>query len=214
MRAGDSGVLSDHLLARLSERGDVRSYPRGTVLIREGEQSDALFILLSGEVKVYTTDAREREFVYNTLGPGEFFGEMFLDGGPRSASVSAVTTTQCVVVDRETLRGFMVTYPEFAERLVVKLIERLRHATAQTRSLAFDDARGRTLALLGSLVEVEDGVRMIRNGVTQQFIADRIGASREMVNYVLRELVGSGHLERRADRRLVVLRDLVDGEGE
>ena len=58
MRAGDDGLLSDHLLARLSERGDVRTYPRGTVLIQEGDASDALFILLSGELKVYTVDAR------------------------------------------------------------------------------------------------------------------------------------------------------------
>ena len=210
MREGDNGLLSDHLLARLSERGDVRTYPRGTVLIQEGERSDALYILLSGELKVYTVDAREREFVYNTLKPGEFFGEMFLDGGRRSASVRAVTTALCVMVDRDALRGFMAAYPEFAERLVLKLIARLRHATVQTRSLAFDDARGRTIALLGSLIDDEGGERMVRAGVTQQFIADRIGASREMVNYVLRELITSGHLARRADRRLVVLRDFED----
>ncbi len=214
MREGDTGLLSDHLLARLSERGDVRTYPRGTVLIQEGERSDALYILLSGELKVYTVDAREREFVYNTLKAGEFFGELFLDGGARSASVRAVTTALCVMVDRDALRGFMAAYPEFAERLVLKLIARLRHATAQTRSLAFDDARGRTIALLGSLIDDEEGVRMVRAGVTQQFIADRIGASREMVNYVLREMIASGHLARRADRRLVVLRDLVEADGD
>ena len=101
MREGDTGLLSDHLLARLSERGDVRTYPRGTVLIQEGERSDALYILLSGELKVYTVDAREREFVYNTLKAGEFFGELFLDGGARSASVRAVTTALCVMVDRD-----------------------------------------------------------------------------------------------------------------
>lgn len=214
MRAEDTSLLSDHLLTRLSARGDVRTYARGAVLITEGEQSDALFILLSGELKVYTTDSRGREFVYNVLRPGEFFGELFLDGGTRSASVKAVTTALCVAVDRDILRGFMKSYPEFAERLVLKLIARLRHATEQTRSLAFDDARMRILGVLNSLIEHEDGLRLIRAGVTQQDIADRIGATREMVNYVVRDLVGSGYLQRREDKRLVVLRELADDHDE
>ena len=207
----DANLLSDHLLTRLSARGDVRTYSRGDVVIAEGEESDALYVLLSGELKVYTTDAREREFVYNVLGPGEFFGELFLDGGLRSASVKAVSTSLCVVVDRETLLGFMKAYPEFAERLVLKLIARVRHATEQTRSLAFDGARDRTVTVLNSLIEDVDGVRLIRNGITQQDIADRIGATREMVNYVLRDLLRSGHLVRRPDKRLVVARNLSDG---
>jgi CRP/FNR family cyclic AMP-dependent transcriptional regulator len=208
MRAEDTNLLSDHLLSRLSARGDVRTYARGEVLIHEGEVSDALYVLLSGELKVYTTDAREREFVYNVIGPGEFFGELFLDGGLRSASVKAVTTSLCVAVGREALRGFMNSYPEFAERLVLKLIGRVRHATEQTRTLAFDGARDRTVTVLNSLIEEQDGERMIRDGVTQQDIADRIGATREMVNYVLRDLLRSGHLVRRADKRLVVARNL------
>ena len=208
MREDDTSLLSDHLLTRLSVRGDVHTYARGEVLINEGEASDAMFILLSGELKVYTTDAREREFVYNVIGPGEFFGELFLDGGLRSASVRAVTTSLCVVVGRDTLRGFMKTYPEFAERLVLKLIARVRHATEQTRSLAFDGAQDRTIAQLNALIDEENGVRLIRDGVTQQDIADRIGATREMVNYVLRGLLASGHLVRREDRRLMVVRDL------
>lgn len=208
MRAEDTNLLSDHLLTRLSARGDVRTYGRGEILIAEGEVSDTMYILLSGEMKVYTTDAREREFVYNVLRPGEFFGELFLDGGLRSASVKAVTTSLCVAVDRETLRGFMKSYPEFAERLVLKLIARVRHATEQTRSLAFDGARDRTVGVLTTLIEEVGGERLIRDGITQQDIADRIGATREMVNYVLRDLLRSGHLVRRADKRLVVARDL------
>ena len=210
MREADTSLLSDHLLTRLSVRGDVHTYARGEVLIKEGVESDTMFVLLSGELKVYTTDARDREFVYNLIHPGEFFGELFLDGGPRSASVKAVTTSLCVEVGRDTLRGFMKSYPEFAERLVLKLIARVRHATEQTRSLAFDGAHDRTIGLLNSLIEEVDGVRLIRDGVTQQDIADRIGATREMVNYVLRGLLASGHLMRRDDRRLVVRRDLSD----
>jgi CRP/FNR family transcriptional regulator, cyclic AMP receptor protein len=212
MRSDDSGLLSDHLLTRLSARGDVRTYGRGDVLITEGEASDALFVLLSGELKVYTTDLRQREFIYNTIRPGEFFGELFLDGGPRSASVKAVTTSLCVLVERDTLRRFMIAYPEFAERLVLKLIARVRHATEQTRSLAFNGAHERTVALLTTLTDVEDGVRLIRSGLSQQDIADRIGATREMVNHVLRNLLRSGHLVRREDKRLVVARDLTELE--
>jgi CRP/FNR family cyclic AMP-dependent transcriptional regulator len=200
--------LSDGLLAALSARGDLQTYARGAVLINEGEVSDGIFILIAGELKVFTRDRRGRELVYNVLRPGEFFGEMFLDGGARSASVKAVSTSLCAVVGPEQFRSFMHDYPEFAESLVFKLIARVRRATEQTRSLALHGVFERVVALLNDLAEETDGERSIANALTQQDIADRIGATREMVNQVIRNLVRSGHLVRAEGRRLVIAKEL------
>ena len=200
--------LSNHLLAQLSARGNPRTYARGEVLIEEGASSDSLFILLAGELKVFTRAENGRELVYNVMHPGEFFGELFLDGGPRSASVKAVTTSTCVVVGREQFRDFMTSHPEFAERLVLKLISRVRHVTEQLRSVATKDVYCRVTSLLGELAVKEGGLRVLDKSVTQQEIADRIGATREMVNHILRELTRGGFLERDADRRIVLAKEL------
>lgn len=201
-------LLSESLVRSLAEQGDLRSFSRGEVLIQEGEVSDALYILVSGEVKVYTRDERGRELVYNMMQPGEFFGELFLDGGPRSASAKAVDAVECVVVGPAEFRGFMRAYPEFAECLVLKLIARLRHATGQTRSLAFSGVYERTVDALNRLSVEEAGVRIIPSGVTQQEIADRVGATREMVNHILRDLARGGFLDRDDQRRMQLIKEL------
>lgn len=196
--------LSEDLLQNLSVRGDLRTFARGQMLITEGEMSDALYILVAGELKVFTCDERGRELVYNVMHPGEFFGEMFLDGGPRSASVKAVCTSMCVVVAPDQFREFMRLYPEFGECLVIKLISRVRHATEQAKSLALNGVYERAVSLFNQLAVEQDCVRSIDPGVTQQEIADRIGATREMVNHVIRDLLRGGFLVRDGQRRLVI----------
>lgn len=190
------GRLSPNLIRLLAERGDVRRVARGDILIQEGDLSDALYILLSGELKVFTRDDRGREVIYNSLEPGEVLGEMFLDGGPRSASVKAMSAVECIEVRGSEIRDFMHTYPEFSEALVVKLIERLRHATLQIRSLALDGVFARTVATINELAVAKPGERILPATITQQQIASRIGATREMVNHVFRDLTKAGYLVR------------------
>jgi CRP/FNR family cyclic AMP-dependent transcriptional regulator len=203
-----SDQLSTQLLRRLAARGSTRTFGRGEVLIEEGEQSDSLYVLLAGELKVFTRGDNGRELVYNLMKPGEFFGEMFLDGGPRSASVKAVCPSMCVVVGPEQFREFMAEYPEFAECLVLKLIARVRHATGQLRSVVMKDAYERVASLLDQLAVPDGELRSIDKSVTQQEIADRIGASREMVNHIFRELVRGGYLVKEEDRRMVIAKEL------
>ena len=200
--------LSTQLLRQLAARGSSRNFTRGEVLIEEGEQSDSLYILLAGELKVYTRGENGRELVYNLMHPGEFFGELFLDGGPRSASVKAVRPSICVVVGPEEFREFMAAYPEFAECLVLKLIGRVRHVTCQLRSVVMKDAYERVASLLNELAVPDGELRSIDKSVTQQEIADRIGASREMVNHIFRELVRGGYLVKEEDRRMVLAKEL------
>ena len=134
-----ANVLSSELVSQLALRGDVRSYSRNDVLISEGDVSDALFILVSGQLKVFSQDAKGREVVYNVLGAGEIFGEMFMDGGVRSASVKAMVDSQCILVDEVHIREFIKTYPEFAECLIHSLVPRLRHATLMIKELVLSD---------------------------------------------------------------------------
>ena len=190
------GRISPNLIRLLGERGDVRRVARGDILIHEGDLSDGLFILLKGVLKVFTKDDRGREVIYNSLEPGEVLGEMFLDGGPRSASVKAMTAVECIEVRGSQIPDLMRTYPEFSEALVVKLIERLRHATLQIRSLALDGVFARTVASINELAIAKSDERILPATVTQQEIASRIGATREMVNHVFRDLTKAGYLVR------------------
>lgn len=191
-----AGRLSPELVTMLAERGDVRRLDRGELLIREGEQSESLFILLGGQLKVFTQDGRGREVIYNTLEAPEILGEMFLDGGPRSASVKAITPVECIEVDGFQVRDFMRSYPEVSASLAVKLIERLRHATQQVRSLALDDVFARTVDAINEHAVTNEGRRYLPASVTQRQIASGIGATREMVNHVFRNLAKAGFLVR------------------
>ena len=133
MHESNGSNISPELLARLSDRGGQRSYARGDVLIREGEPSSDVYILLAGELKAYTTDAGGHELVFNVMTPGEFFGELSLDGGLRSASVQATSSAICVVVAQADVQAFLGEYPEFAMALVMSLIARVRAATLQAK---------------------------------------------------------------------------------
>jgi CRP/FNR family cyclic AMP-dependent transcriptional regulator len=165
---------------------------------------------MAGRLKVFTRDDKGRELVYNVLEPGEFFGELLLDGGTRSASVKAMLDSQCVVVHENEIRQFLRDYPEFAESLILKLIARVRHATQQVRSLALDAVYERIVTLFNDIVPFEHNARSIpiTITITQQEIADRVGATREMVNHVIRDLVQGGFLRRDQDQQLVVLKKL------
>lgn len=206
--ASSAARLSPDLIGLLAERGDVRQVSRGEILIRESDVSESLFILLAGQLKVFTRDERGREVIYNILDAGEMLGEMFLDGGARSASVKAITQAECLEVSGGEIRDFMRRYPQFSEALVVKLIGRLRHSTGQIRSLALDSVFVRTVAAIDELALTDSGQRFLPVAVTQQQVASRIGATREMVNHVFRDLVRGGFLVRDAQLGFVIPRPL------
>jgi len=198
-------TLPPELLRELSARGETRLFARNEQVITEGAVSDSLYVLVSGELKVYTQDERGRELVYNVLQAGELFGELFLDGEARSASVRAISEAHCVVVDQALAEGLIRSFPAFAEFLILSLIARLRHATELCRHLALSDVFSRTVAILDQSAIVSDGVRMIPSSLTQQEIADRVGATREMINHVIGDLIRGGLLIRDDKRRLLVV---------
>ena len=200
-------LLDDQLLRAVAGRGGVRSYGAHTVLVSEDDRSDTLFIILSGRVKAYGSAADGREVVYGIQGAGEYFGEMTLDGGPRSASVMTIEPTTCAVVPGFAVREFLAQNPDFALHLVKKLIRLVRKSTEHVKSLALDDVYGRVTKLLGTLAREEGGVRVVPDKLTQQDIAQRVGSSREMVSRVFKPLTEGGYVELRAGR-IVLLKKL------
>ena len=198
--------LPADLLARLETLGDVREFNAGDILLREGEVSSQLYVLLSGKLKVFASQGKGRELVYNTLLPGEYFGELAFDGGPRSASVQAMQASRCLVLTVDALRELVETEPEFAAHLITKLMRLLRRSTQKLKSLALDDVRSRVLSLIEDEAIGEGGVRHLPKSFTQRDIAHRIGATREMVNHVLGELVRDGVLAKDPQLGLVILK--------
>ncbi|MGY4831738.1 Crp/Fnr family transcriptional regulator [Sphaerotilaceae bacterium SBD11-9] len=195
-------------LRTLVARGEPRRYRKGTLLIQEGDIGDTLFIVLSGRVKSFSSDERNREIVYGVYGPGEYLGEMSLDGGPRSASVITLEATVCAVITRKTLREHIAANPEFAFELLSRVIRRARLATQSARSMALLDVYGRVVKLLDELAQPEpDGTRFIAERLTHAELAARVGCSREMISRLLKDLERGGYLVQQ-ERRLVLPRAL------
>lgn len=193
-------LLDDQLLRQIASRGGIRNFAANTVLVTEEDRSDAVFIILSGRVKAYGSAEDGREVVYGTQGAGEYFGEMTLDGGPRSASVMTLEPTSCAVVPGADVREFLSQNPDFALHVIKKLIRLARASTEHVKSLALDDVYGRVTKLLRSLAREEDGVLMVPDKLTQQDIAERVGSSREMVSRVFKPLSEGGYVEVRGGR--------------
>ena len=202
--------LQDETLRNIAATGVVRTFPRSTVLINEGDVGDALYVILAGRVKVYSSNEAGREFVIDFHGAGEYVGEMTLDGEPRSASVMTVEPTTCAVVNRAQFRDFLLAHPDFAMHLIDRLIHRLRVTTGNLKSLALSDVYGRLVRLLNTLAHEVDGKFVVPEKLTQQDIADRVGASRDMIGKLMKDLVAGGYLQVE-ERTIAILKKLPTG---
>lgn len=199
--------LADQLLQAIADRGGHKNYPAQAVLVNEDDDTDSLFIVVRGKVKVYGTGSNGREVVYTTLGPGEYFGEMTLDGGPRSASVMTLEPTTCVVVPGSQVRDFLAQHPDFALHLIRKLIGLVRRSTDTVKRLALDDVYTRIHKLLLEMAREENGLQVVTDRLTQQDIADRVGSSREMVSRIFKQLTIGGYVSTEG-RRITILKKL------
>ena len=193
----------------LAARAVVRHFPARTVLIHEGDRGDTLFIVRSGRVRAYCSDAEGRQVTLGIHGAGELIGEMSLDGGPRSATVETMEPSICAVVARHTLLDYLRDEPDFALELISLVIRRARAATDATRNFALTDIYARLALLLGQLAgEVQaDGSRVITQRITHQQIAHHLACSREMVSRLMKDLERGGYVATR-DRRIVLQKAL------
>ena len=192
----------------LAQRGELRRYRKGTLLIEEGDHGDSLYLIVTGRVKAFSLGNNDREITFGIYGPGEYVGEMSLDGGPRSASVITLEATTCAVITRHTLRAHIATHPDFALDLIARVIRRARLATSNARSMALLDVYGRVTRLLeGLAVAQPDGTRVIEERLTHAAIASRVGCSREMVSRLMKDLETGGYLST-VNRQQVIRRPL------
>jgi CRP/FNR family transcriptional regulator, cyclic AMP receptor protein len=196
-------TLSQAELKAIAAHGVPRAYPRNVVVVSEGDTTDSLYVILEGRVKIYATDDDGHEVVFGTQGPGEYFGEMVLDEGPRSASVMTLEKSRFMVVPKHQLTKFIAENPEFALNMMKKLITRVRALTASVKSLALMDVYGRVARLLVQLAEQRDDALVIHERLTQQDLANRIGASREMVGRVLKDLTDGGYLSMQRNKIVI-----------
>ena len=128
-------ALSEAEREAIAPHGVPRTYPKGAVVVSEGDNTDSLYVILEGRVKIYASDQDGHEVVFGTQGPGEYFGEMVLDEGPRSASVITLEKSRFLMVPKAQLRLLIAENPEFALNMMKKLITRVRALTASVKSL-------------------------------------------------------------------------------
>ncbi len=196
--------LDDGELEKLSKVSGRKRAERGAFIVRAGESTDSLYVLLAGRAKVTNTDEEGREIILAWLGPGEFFGEMgLIDGSPRSANVVAAEPCELLFLSKEAFQRCLQDNFQVAQKLMKTLVLRLREADRKIESLALLDVYGRVARLLLDMSEVADGRRVVKKKMSKQDMAKMIGASREMVSKVMRDLEVSGYI-RYEDDLLVI----------
>jgi CRP/FNR family cyclic AMP-dependent transcriptional regulator len=202
------GGLDDDDLQRLAMLITEKHYPKDSVIVSVTDPGDALFIVGEGEVKVSLWSDSGREIILDTLGAGDFFGEMSLvDGEPRSANVTCTTDGLILRLGRGDFLKVIRSYPSIAVNVMTEVCVRLRRADESIGNLALLDVYGRVARFLIELSEEEgeevaEGV-LVRKMPTQQHIASRIGTSRETVSRALSEFQRRGFVEQRGKGMLV-----------
>ncbi|MDH5470572.1 MAG: Crp/Fnr family transcriptional regulator [Gammaproteobacteria bacterium] len=190
-----SGLEPDEL-ARLSSKAVIHSYPKNTIVINQGDISNSLHIVVSGSVRVFLGNEDGKEIILNTHGPGESFGEMaLLDAGPRSASVITTEASKLAIISRTDFEDFLQEHPQTMMKVLQQAFACLRALTDTVSSLALLDVYGRVARLLLQSAEDEKGVKIVKQAMTQQDIANHIGSSREMVSRILKDLKAGGYIE-------------------
>ncbi len=184
---------------------------RGEVLFDEGENGDRLYIIEEGKIKLGSSSGDGRENLLAILGPGEMFGELSLfDPGPRSLSASAVSDSVLYELEHSALVRVIEERPVVAKHLLTALARRLRRTNEALADLVFSDVPGRVAKALLDLStrfgeRVDEGIR-VAHDLTQEELAQLVGASRETVNKALADFAGRGWVRR--EGRAVVLLDI------
>ena len=186
--------VPDADLRALAERSVTRNYSKQAIIVNEGDESDSLYLILSGRVKIYLADEHGKELILAIKGPGQYFGEMVLDDEPRSASVMTLEPAQFAILSRADFKAFLLSHATVSLQLIQNLIRVARGLNRSVRNLAMLDVYGRVARVLLELAVERDGKMVIPEKLTQKEIAARVGASREMINRILRDLTTGGYV--------------------
>ena len=193
-----------------SAMGTIR-LAKGDVLFREGDLEDRLYIVVSGKIKLGRSGSAGRENLLAVLGPGQMFGELSVfDPGPRSSTATAVTASEIRTLEHEELMGWLTGRPEVAQGLLAQMAARLRRANDVVADLVFSDVPGRVAKQLLELAKrfgdrADDGIH-VHHDLTQEELAQLVGASRETVNKALADFAARGWI--RLEPRSVTILDV------
>ena len=199
---------SDEQLRLLPPVVGRKSVSRSAMVLAAGDLTDSLYIVLSGRLKVMMSDAEGKEVILSILGPGEFFGEMgLIDDAPRSASVVAIESCELLFIAKRDFKKALADNFEMTMAVMRGLVRRLRDADRKIGSLALLDVYGRVARLLLDMSETVNGQKMVTKRLPKQDIAKMIGASREMVSRVMKDLQLGGYIEMRGSA--ILLRDTI-----
>lgn len=199
-------AFSDQQIGMLLNYVQHRSYPRNVYVMQAGDETDSLYVILSGKVKVVIADDQGREVILGFMGSQDFFGEMgLLDDQPRSASIYTLEPCEMLRLSKAGFVSCLKENSDVAMLVIRNLVRRLREADRKIESLALVDVSGRVARLLMDMAQEVDGRLVVPRMPAKQEIARMIGASREMVSRVVKELEVRGLI--RTERRSVVIMD-------
>ncbi len=195
---------ADGIVAELMKLGETRTWEPGATVVAEGEVADCMYIIHSGELRAVVAGEGGRPMELNTLGPGELFGELMLSGEQRAATIKVTTRAQLTCVTRDAVERLLVARPDLALVMIQRLVQRVRTLTQTVSRLVSVDVYGRLVGLFDALAVDESGQRVVPGPLSQARIAERLGASRAMVNRLLQDLTRGGYIE--VSRERIVLR--------
>lgn len=189
--------LPDSAADALLRYAKLHKYPKNSVILNEGDHHNNFYIVVSGTLKVYVNGDGGRQVTLNWLETGDYFGELSLiDGEARSASVMTLSPTELQVISQQDFHQFLQSQPQASLALMKALTRRIRALTGSVRDMALLDVYGRVATLLQARANPDSGC--IEPKLTHQEIADVVGASREMVSRIMRELAVGGYVEQAA----------------
>jgi CRP/FNR family transcriptional regulator, cyclic AMP receptor protein len=203
-------ALDEAAAASLRASMDSVKIAKGSVLFAEGDEGDHLYVIVEGKLKLGTSSGDGRENLLSILGPGEMFGELSLfDPGPRTSTATAVTDARLLSLGQEKLIPWLAENPQVALQLLARLAQRLRRTNEAVGDLVFSDVPGRVAKALIDLGErfgkqTDEGL-FVHHDLTQEELAQLVGASRETVNKALADFAGRNWL--RLDGRAVLITD-------
>ncbi len=187
--------LSPDELASLTQRATLRSFPKNAIIVNEGDETDSLYVVHTGKVKIFLSDEDGKEVILNIQGPGDYFGEIsLLDDAPRSASAMTLENSKLYTIPKRQFEAFIIENPEVSLRVMRGLTKRLRTLTGNVKNLALKDVYGRIASIFGTMAEDVDGKRVIKQRLTHRDIAAMVGSSREMVSRILKDLSDGGYI--------------------
>ncbi len=200
--------LSDQELEKIAALGIRKKYKKGSIILLEEETGAALFVIVSGKVKIVRMDDDGREVILSILGGSDFFGEMaILDGLTRSASVVATSKSELFMIHRRDFLKLLNDFPMVAIALLRELTNRLRKADAQIKSLSLKDAAGRVANVV---LQLADEIGMFRKGRVeidelplQQDLANMAGTSRETISRMIHKFIQKGYLQMQGNRLII-----------